>query len=66
MARNLKIDGKLLLQAQKLGGHKTKDAAVNEALAVYVRRRQQVAVFEIAHTIDYDSKHDYKKQRRRT
>ncbi len=65
MATNLLIDDKLVLQAQKLGGHKTKRAAVNDALAEYVRRRQQMKVFEIAGTIDYDPKYDYKKQRSR-
>ncbi len=65
MATNLLIDDKLLLQAQKLGGHRTKRATVNEALAEYVRRRQQLKIFEIAGTIDYDPKYNYKKQRSR-
>ena len=31
MPTNLEIDDRLLAQAQKLGGHKTKKATVNEA-----------------------------------
>lgn len=65
MATNLSINDKLLLQAQKLGGHKTKRETVNEALTEYVRRRQQMKVFDIAGTIDYDPAHDYKQQRSR-
>jgi len=41
MATNLAIDQKLLEEAQKLGGKKTKKDTVNEALIEYIQRRKQ-------------------------
>ena len=38
MATNLAIDEHLLEQALRAGGHRTKKATVNEALAEYIRR----------------------------
>jgi hypothetical protein len=61
---NLHIDKALLMRAQQLGRHQTKGAAVNEALAEYVRRREQLKIFDLAGTIDFDPGYDYKKQRR--
>lgn len=41
MATNLAIDDKLLDEAVRAGGHRTKKAAVTEALQEYIQRRQQ-------------------------
>ncbi len=38
MATNLAIDDNLILEAQKIGGHKTKKLTVTEALKEYIRR----------------------------
>jgi hypothetical protein len=65
MATNLNIDPKLLSRAQKIGGHRTKRETVNTALDQYIRHREQLKVFELAGTIDFDPDFDYKKQRRR-
>lgn len=65
MATNLQIDQKLLNDAQKAGGHRTKRETVNSALAEYVQRREQMKIFNLAGTIDYDVGYDHKKQRRR-
>ena len=65
MASNLQIDDKLLKAAQKLGGHKTKRETVDRALAEYVSHRKQLRLADIAGTIDFDPKYDYKAQRRR-
>ena len=65
MATNLGIDEKLLNQAQKLGGQKTKKATVNEALRGYIQRLQQLKAIEIFGTIDFDPAYDYKRERRR-
>jgi Arc/MetJ family transcription regulator len=65
MATNLGIDEKLLNEAQKLGGLKTKKATVNEALREYVRRRRQLEAIELFGTIDFDPEYDYKRERRR-
>ena len=65
MATNLAIDDSLIEEARALGNHKTKKAAVTQALAEYIARRKQQEVLEVFNTIDYDPKYDYKKQRRR-
>jgi hypothetical protein len=64
MATNLAIDEHLLEQALRAGGHRTKKATVNEALAEYIRRRQQLGVVALFGEVDFDSRYDYKKQRR--
>ena len=64
MPSNLAIDDDLISQVQKLGGYKTKKAAVNEALAEYVRHRQQLELLEDFGTIDYEASESSKKWRR--
>ena len=64
IATNLDLDDKLIETARKLGGHKTKREAVSRALQEYVQwLKQQVIVSEFG-KIDYDPRHDYKKQRK--
>jgi Arc/MetJ family transcription regulator len=65
MATNLDIDDKLIDQAVLLGGHRTKKAAVTEALEEYVQRREQKKITELFGTIDFDPDYDYKQQRRK-
>ena len=65
MATNLAIEDTLIEEARTLGNHKTKKAAVTQALEEYVARRKQQEVLEVFNVIDYDPKYDYKKQRRR-
>lgn len=60
---NLEIDDQLLAQAQKAGGHKTKKATVNEALAEYIQRRQQREVSKLFGTVAFDPGFDYKAER---
>ena len=64
MATNLAIDDKLIEEAIKLGGHKTKKAVVTEALVEYVQRHKQLQLLEMFHTVDFDPDYDYKQQRR--
>lgn len=66
MATNLAIDDKLLNEAQKVGGHRTKKDTVNEALREYIQRRRQAKVVDLFGTIEFDRSYDYKKQRRRS
>ena len=63
MATNLAIDDKLIEEALKIGGHKTKKAVVTEALEHYVQRHKQLKLLEMFHTIDFDPDYDYKNQR---
>ena len=65
MATNLAIDDRLLEEAQKIGGHRTKKATVTEALEEYIRHRKQAKIVELFGKVELDPKFDYKKQRRR-
>lgn len=65
MATNLAIDDKLILLAQRLGEHRTKKAAVTEALKEYVQHKKQIKILNLFGRMDYDPTYDYKKQRRR-
>ncbi len=65
MATNLAIDDRLLDEAQRVGGHRTKKATVTEALEEYIQRRKQQRILELFGTVDFDPKYDYKKQRRK-
>jgi hypothetical protein len=64
MATNLQIDDNLILKAVKLGGHKTKKAAVSMALIEYIHQLEQEKILSIFGTVEYDPEYDYKKQRR--
>lgn len=65
MPTNLAIDDKLIEDARRIGKHRTKREAVNEALKEYVQHRQQLRVLDLFHTVDIDPGYDYKKQRKR-
>lgn len=64
MATNLALDDKLIEEARKLGGHKSKKAAVTAALDEYVLRRKQKDVIRLFGTIEYDPTYDYKAERK--
>ena len=65
MATNLQIDDELILKAVRLGGHKTKKAAVSTALVEYIQHLEQEKILSMFGKVEYDPKYDYKKQRRR-
>ena len=65
MPTNLAIDDKLIEEAKAVGKHKTKKAAVTEALEEYIRRRKQLEITNLFGSIDYDESYDYKAQRKR-
>jgi Arc/MetJ family transcription regulator len=64
MATNLALDDRLIEEARKLGGHRSKKEAVNAALDEYVRRRKQTDVIRLFGTIDYAGTYDYKAERK--
>jgi Arc/MetJ family transcription regulator len=64
MATNLDLDDALIEQARLLGNHKSKKAAVTEALEEYIQRRHQIEIIKDFGTVEYDESYDYKKQRR--
>ena len=65
MATNLAIDDKLINEVKRVGGHKTKKAAVTAALEEYLRRREQLRILELSGKMEYYSDYDYKQLRRR-
>ena len=65
MATNLALDDRLLDEAVRVGGKRTKKETVTEALLEYIQRRKQARIADLFGTVDYDPKYDYKRQRRR-
>lgn len=65
MATNLQIDDTLIAKAVRLGSHRTKKAAVTQALTEYIRHLEQQKIKSLFGTVDFDPAHDYKKQRSR-
>ena len=65
MATNLAIDDKLIIEAQVIGGARTKKATVTEALKEYIQRRKQVQIISLFGKVDYDLDYDYKNTRSR-
>jgi len=65
MATNLDLDPALIEEARKLGGHKTKKAAVLAALMEYVRRKKQLEILDLIGKVDYYDDYDIKANRRR-
>ena len=63
MATNLAIDDKLIIQAQKIGHHKTKKETVTKALVEYIRHKRQLEIINSFGKIDFDRSFDYKKAR---
>ena len=65
MATNLAIDPKLIIEAQKIGGFKTKKDTVNTALLEFIQRHKQLEIVKLFGSVEYDSKFSYKKGRTR-
>jgi Arc/MetJ family transcription regulator len=65
MATNLDIDEKLLEEALRIGGNRTKKATVEQALEEYIQRRKQQKILKLFGKVEYDRSYNYKEQRRR-
>lgn len=65
MATNLQIDNELITRAVELGHHRTKKAAVTQALTDYIHHLEQENILSMFGSVDYASDYDYKKQRAR-
>jgi len=63
MATNLALDDKLIEEARKLGKHRTKKAAVNAALAEYVRHHKPKRILELFGKVEFKPGWDPKKLR---
>jgi Arc/MetJ family transcription regulator len=64
MPTNLNIDDRLLNEALKLGGRRSKRETVNEALAEYVQMRRRRELVKYFGKVDFDPGWEYKKARR--
>jgi Arc/MetJ family transcription regulator len=64
MPTNLALDERLLEEARKVGGHKTKKNTVNEALREYILRRKQKNILSLFGKVEFDTDYDYKQGRR--
>ena len=65
MATNLQLDDHLIAEAARLGKHRTKKAAVTQALTEYIRHLRQQRILNVFGTVEFDPEYDYKKQRAR-
>ena len=65
MATNLDIDQTLLQEAVIVGRHRSKKAAVTEALKEYIARHKQQQIVKLFGTVDYSEDYDYRKHRKR-
>lgn len=65
MATNLQIDDRLINKALKLGGHRTKKAAVTQALTEYIQHLEQQKITKLFGQVEFAPQYDYKKQRAR-
>ena len=65
MATNLALDDDLVEEAKRLVRHPSKRAAVNSALAEYVARRKRRRILGLFGKLQWDSRYDYKAERRR-
>ena len=63
MATNLQLDDKLIRQAVALGSHRSKKAAVTQALTDYIHHLQQEKILDLFGKVDVDPGYDYKRQR---
>lgn len=65
MATNLQLDDRLIKQAVELGTHRTKKAAVTQALNDYISHLKQEKILSLFGKVDFTPGYDYKKQRAR-
>ena len=66
MATNLALDDSLIEEVVKLGGFRTKKAAVTQALREYVQRHKQAEIISLFGTIEYDEDYNHKDGRNRS
>jgi hypothetical protein len=65
MATNLALDPKLIEQAVRVSGERTKKAAVTRALEEFIARRKQKQIVSLMGSLVWDDTVDYKTERTR-
>ncbi len=66
MATNLALDDRLIQEAVRVSGHRTKKAAVTSALEEYIQRRKQKSIVDLFGKIDLLPTAVMKRQRKTT
>jgi Arc/MetJ family transcription regulator len=64
MRTNIEIDDKLMKQAQRLSGLKTKRAVIDAALEMFVRVQRQKDILKLAGKIHWDGNLDEMRENR--
>ena len=59
----MKLDAKMVEEAVRLGNFKSKQEALNVALAEFVARRNRLRILELGRKIEFRPDWDYKKMR---
>jgi hypothetical protein len=65
MATNLALDDNLVVEAKKIGNHRSKKDAVMVALKEYIAHKKQLKILDLFGQIDFNDGYDYKKARNR-
>ena len=65
MATKLFVDPKLIEEALKLSGERSKKAAVTRALEEFIARRRQKRLLELMGKLEWDTSYVYKAERSR-
>ena len=65
MATNLTLNDDLIVEAKKIGNHRSKKDAVTVALKEYIAHKKQLNVLDLFGQIDFNDGYDYKKARNR-
>ncbi len=66
MSTNLAIDDRLIVEAQKIGGHRSKKETVTRALTEYIQHHKQQKILGLFNKVDWDPKYDPKAHRERS
>ncbi len=64
MATNLALDDSLVEEARRIGRHRSKREAVNEALAEYIARRKRRRLLDLFGKLEPLEGYDHKAERR--
>jgi len=65
MATNLALDDTIIVEAKKIGHHRTKKEAVMVALKEYIAHKKQLEIISLFGQIDFNEKYNYKNARKR-
>lgn len=65
MTTNIDLDRDLIEQAMQISGHRTKKAAIHQALEEFVRRHKQQGILDLFGEVEYEADYDYKAHRKR-